>query len=123
MLKLYPDGQDPSIPTAQSKPVVSERYGAATRVLRASRGLPSSCRILSDEFVFSNPSEALRQRLVTGGGSSDRGWRASPNAKWLSDFNVDMHHNSLQQVYQVITAELQNASQRRMEQGMPRGDS
>jgi hypothetical protein len=89
MLKLYPDGDSTQV---QTKPVVSERY---------------------DEFVFNNPSEGLRQRLAADIVPSSRGWRHSSNAKWLTAYDTDTTQESLQQVYQVVTAELQTASKRR----------
>ena len=46
---------------------------------------------------------------------SNKGWRHSTNAKWFTDFDAETRHEELQQVYQVITAELQNASKRRVQ--------
>ena len=90
MLKLYPDGDTGQ--QGSTKPVVSERY---------------------DEFVFNNPSDGLRQRLLQEVVPSAKGWRHSSNAKWLTDYDNEAPQDSLQQVYQVITAELQTASKRR----------
>ena len=90
MLKLYHDGDNQQHPIA--KPVVSERY---------------------DEFVFSSPSEALRQRLAAEVVPSAQGWRNSAHAKYFTDYDGDAPQDSLQQVYQVMTAELQTASKRR----------
>ena len=92
MLKLYPDTDQG--PNTTSKPVVSERY---------------------DELVFNDPSEGLRARLTADVQPSNKGWRNSPNAKWFTDFDAEGRHEELQQVYQVITAELQNASKRRLQ--------
>ena len=93
MLKLYPEGETSQ--HAAAKPVVAERY---------------------DEFVFNQPSDALRSRLAADVVPSSKGWRHSPNAKWLTDYEADARQeSSLQQVYQVITAELQNASKRRLQ--------
>ena len=76
------------------RPVVSERY---------------------DEFVFNSPSDALSQRLTMDVVPSGKGWRGSTHAKWFTDFDAEARHEELQQVYQVITAELQNASKRRLQ--------
>ena len=92
MLKLYPDSD--SGPNVTSKPVVSEKY---------------------DELVFNDPSEGLRARLTADLVPSNKGWRHSPNAKWFTDFDAETRHEELQHVYQVITAELQNASKRRLQ--------
>jgi len=92
MLKLYPDGESTTSQHTGAKPVVSERY---------------------DEFVFNSPSEGLRQRLMTEVVPSSKGWRQSPHAKWLTDYDNEAPQESLQQVYQMVTAELQNASKRR----------
>ena len=91
MLKLYPEGDSQQV---VAKPVVAERY---------------------DEFVFNNPSEGLRQRLLADAPPSTKGWKHSANAKWFTDFDSDAPTESqaLQQVYQVITSELQTASKRR----------
>ncbi len=96
MLQLYPEGHDGVIPPGPlaTKPVVCERY---------------------DELVFNMPSDGLRQRLSAEVVPSDRGWRSSTNAKHFTDFSADAGHASLQQTYQVITAELQNASKRRVQ--------
>ncbi len=95
MLKLYPDTESHQALTANvSRPVVSERY---------------------DELVFNDPSEGLRARLSADVEPSNKGWRHSSNAKWFTDFNAEARHEELQQVYQVITAELQNASKRRLQ--------
>ena len=91
MLKLYPDG-DANAPQNPAKPVVSERY---------------------DEFVFNHPSEGLRQRLAADLVPSTKGWKTSPHAKWFGDFDGDTQQAQQQQIYQQITAELQNASKRR----------
>ena len=91
MLKLYPDG-DANAPQNPAKPVVSERY---------------------DEFVFNNLSDGLRQRLNADVVPSQRGWRHSQHAKWFGDFDGDAQQAALQQAYQAITADLQNASKRR----------
>ena len=91
MLKLYPDG-DANAPQNPAKPVVSERY---------------------DEFVFSNPSDALRQRLAADIVPNGRGWKSSPHARWFGDHDGNAQEASLQQMHQQITAELQNASKRR----------
>lgn len=72
---------------------------------------PPGCRY--DEFVFNSPSEGLRQRLMTEVVPSSKGWRQSPHAKWLTDYDNEAPQESLQQVYQMVTAELQNASKRR----------
>ena len=90
MLKLYHDGDNQQHPIA--KPVVSERY---------------------DEFVFNHPSEGLRQRLSADVVPSQKGWRHSAHAKWLTDHDAEAPQESLQHIYQVITAELQTASKRR----------
>ncbi|KOO21663.1 protein af-9-like protein [Chrysochromulina tobinii] len=91
MLKLYPPGEQVNI---AGKPVVAERY---------------------DEFVFNSPSEGLRQRLLTEAPPSIKGWKHSANGKWFTDFEADapVESQSLQQIYQVITSELQTASKRR----------
>jgi len=95
MLKLYPDSESPQAASANvSRPVVSERY---------------------DELVFNDPSKGLRARLSADVTPSSKGWRHSPNAKWFTDFDAEARHEELQQVYQVITAELQNASKRRLQ--------
>ncbi|KAL1529731.1 hypothetical protein AB1Y20_000667 [Prymnesium parvum] len=95
MLKLYPeaDSVQPGA-AAANRPVVSERY---------------------DEFVFNDPSEGLRARLTAEVVPSNKGWRNSPDAKWFHNFDAELRHEELQQVYQVITAELQNASKRRLQ--------
>ena len=90
MLKLYPDENATAV--QQAKPVVSEKY---------------------DEFVFSTPSEGLRQRLSAEVTPSPKGWRHSPHAKWLTDYDAETPPTSLQSIYQMVTAELQNASKRR----------
>ena len=92
MLKLYPDSDAPAPAHGVAKPVVSERY---------------------DEFVFNSPSDALRQRLSTEIVPSPKGWRTSPHAKYLTDYDADAPQDQLQQLYQVITAQLQEASKRR----------
>ena len=92
MLKLYPDGDAPPPAHGVPKPVVSERY---------------------DEFVFNSPSDALRQRLTTESAPSPRGWRHSAHAKYFMDYESEAPQDSLQQIYQVITAQLQDASKRR----------
>ena len=91
MLKLYPEGESQQ---ANAKPVVAERY---------------------DEFVFNNPPEGLRDRLTAESGPSTKGWRHSSNAKWFTDYDAEapQEAHALQQVYQSITSELQNASRRR----------
>jgi len=95
ILKLYPDG-DQSQQLNPTKPVVSERY---------------------DEVVFNDPSEALRARLETIPSTpSPSGWRSHPNAKWFTVFDMDAEFGQLQQVYQMVTAELQSASKRRTQQ-------
>ena len=90
MLKLYPDVEAP--PSQAAKPVVSERY---------------------DEFVFNSPSDGLRQRLTAEVVPSSKGWRHSVHAKYLTDYETDAPQDSLQSVYQQITAQLQEASKRR----------
>ena len=95
MLKLYPDSDSHQALSANAtRPVVSERY---------------------DELVFNDPSEGLRARLNADVAPSDKGWRTSPNAKWYPDQDSEGKLGELQQVYQVITAELQNASKRRLQ--------
>ncbi|KAL3904964.1 MAG: hypothetical protein SGPRY_011089 [Prymnesium sp.] len=94
MLKLYHDADAQQAPANANRPVVSERY---------------------DEFVFNDPSDTLRARLTADVEPSSKGWRHSPNAKWFTDFDPEARHEELQQVYQVITAELQNASKRRLQ--------
>ena len=95
ILKLYPDG-DQSQQLNPSKPVVAERY---------------------DEIVFNDPSDALRARLETSSiPPSPNGWKSHPNAKWFTVFDMDAEFAQLQQVYQMVTAELQSASKRRTQQ-------
>mmetsp|Transcript_8813 Transcript_8813/g.17778 ORF Transcript_8813/g.17778 Transcript_8813/m.17778 type:complete len:215 (-) Transcript_8813:112-756(-) len=95
ILKLYPDG-DTSQQLNPTKPVVSERY---------------------DEIVFNDPPEALRARLETIPSTpSPNGWRNHPNAKWFTIFDMEAEFSQLQQVYQMVTAELQSASKRRTQQ-------
>jgi len=100
MLKLYPDTES-TTPQHVAKPVVSERY---------------------DEFVFNSPSDALRQRLTAEVPASNKGWRHSPHAKYLNDYEVDAPQAALQQIYQQVTAELQNASVRRRDLERVLGD-
>lgn len=92
MLKLYPDHDQG--PNTMGRPVVSERY---------------------DELVFNDPSAALRARLNADVRPSQKGYRHNSNGKWFTEFDTEAQHSSLQQVYQVITAELQNASKRRLQ--------
>ena len=94
MLKLYPDEGSSALSANVSRPVVSERY---------------------DELVFNDPSEGLRARLSADVVPSPQGWRHGSNAKWYPDHDAEARHEELQQVYQVITAELQNASKRRLQ--------
>jgi len=95
ILKLYPDG-DQSQQLNPSKPVVAERY---------------------DEIVFNDPSDALRARLEASSiPPSPNGWKSHPNAKWFTVFDMDSEFAQLQQVYQMVTAELQSASKRRTQQ-------
>lgn len=94
ILKLYPDGDNQQL--NPSKPVVSERY---------------------DEIVFNEPSEGLRARLETVPDTpSPNGWRNHPNAKFFTVFDMESEFAQLQQVYQMVTAELQSASKRRTQQ-------
>jgi len=74
VLKLY-EGDDSAEPTPSPRPVVSERY---------------------DEFVFTNPTAALRERLASG----------SKDVKMMD------RHAELQNCYQVITSEVQQQSVR-----------
>uniref|UniRef100_A0A7S0P1E7 YEATS domain-containing protein n=1 Tax=Calcidiscus leptoporus TaxID=127549 RepID=A0A7S0P1E7_9EUKA len=92
LLKLYPDVESTSL--TSNRPVVSERY---------------------DEVVFQEPSAELRQRLTATVGPSVNGWRNSPHAKWYTTFDVNAQQEQLQAVYQLIAAELQNASKRRVQ--------
>ena len=92
MLKLYPEVDAPPPAHGIAKPVVSERY---------------------DEFVFNSPSDSLRQRLTAEVVPSPRGWRHSAHAKYMTDYDQDERQDSLQQIYQTITAQLQEASKRR----------
>jgi len=95
ILKLYPDG-DQSQQLNPSKPVVAERY---------------------DEIVFNDPSDALRARLEASSiPPSPNGWKSHPNAKWFTVFDMDSEFAQLQQVYQMVTAELQSAPKRRTQQ-------
>lgn len=91
ILKLYPEGDNQQLnPT---KPVVAERY---------------------DEIVFNEPCDGLRARLeAIPDTPSPNGWRNHPNAKWFTNFDVETEFAQLQQVYQMVTAELQSASKRR----------
>ena len=92
MLKLYPDENAPAPAHGVARPVVSERY---------------------DEFVFNSPSDGLRQRLSAEVVPSSKGWRHSPHAKYFTDYESDPPQDNLQQIYQMITAQLQDASKRR----------
>ena len=92
MLKLYPDENAPAPAHGVPKPVVSERY---------------------DEFVFNSPSDALRQRLTADAAPSPKGWRHSTHAKYFTDYESEAPQDSLQAIYQQITAQLQDASKRR----------
>ena len=92
MLKLYPDNDLPPPAHGVPKPVVAERY---------------------DEFVFNAPSDGLRQRLTAEVVPSSKGWRHSVHAKYFNDYDADAPQDQLQQIYQVITAQLQEASKRR----------
>ena len=92
MLKLYPDGDAPAPAHGVPKPVVSERY---------------------DEFVFNSPSDGLRQRLTAEVAPSSKGWRTSTHAKYFTDYDANAPQDQLQQIYQHITAQLQDASKRR----------
>jgi len=91
MLKLYSDSGEPD---STSQPVVSELY---------------------DEVVFNEPSDDLRQRLAPQPMPSPNGWRNNPLAKWYEEMDPEGQTQQLQQVYQQITAELQNASKRRVQ--------
>ena len=46
---------------------------------------------------------------------SPNGWRNNPLAKWYEEMDPEGQTQQLQQVYQQITAELQNASKRRVQ--------
>jgi len=92
MLKLYPESDAPPPAHGVPKPVVSERY---------------------DEFVFNSPSDALRQRLTAEVVPSNKGWRHSAHAKYFTDYDGDAPQDRMQEIYQMITAQLQDASKRR----------
>ena len=67
-----------------------------------------------DEIVFNEPSEGLRARLETVPDTpSLNGWKNHPNAKFFTVFDMESEFAQLQQVYQMVTAELQSASKRR----------
>ena len=92
MLKLYPE--DSNAEPSTSTPVVSEHY---------------------DEVIFNEPSDDLRARLAPQPTPSPSGWRNNPLAKWYQEFDPEGQTQQLQQVYQQITAQLQNASKRRVQ--------
>ena len=62
-----------------------------------------------DEFVFNHPSEGLRQRVADVVLSKGAPFGACQVARLIHE----RREESLQHIYQVITAELQTASKRR----------
>lgn len=64
--------------------------------------------------MFQEPSEELRRRLTTAGDPS-KGWRNNPHAKWYTAIDPEGEHEQLKQVYELIAAELQNASKKRLQ--------
>ena len=104
MLRLYADASvtqappppvvDPNDPQEPSPPpVVSERY---------------------EEVLFQDPSEELRGRLTTAGDAT-KGWKNNKHAKWYKTFDPDAQVESLKKIYENITAEISNASKKRVQ--------
>ena len=67
-----------------------------------------------EEVLFQDPSEELRGRLTTAGDAT-KGWKNNKHAKWYKTFDPDAQVESLKKIYENITAEISNASKKRVQ--------